>query len=84
MDNKVVDLRGVTCGLVPMIVNHLDNCSNPVVDFNIRLGIREEILSGFGTGGNWEIEVFDDLGCDKLRFTRIREKAMDKLNIVEY
>ncbi|WP_319761580.1 hypothetical protein [Maridesulfovibrio sp.] len=85
MDNsKFVDLKGVTCGLVPLIVNHLDTTSNPVVEFQIRLGIRQEILSGFGTGGNWNIEVIDDLGCDRLRFTRRKSSAEDKLNIVEY
>lgn len=84
MDNKIVDLKAVTCGLVPIIVNHLDTCSNPVVEFQIRIGIREEILSGFGTGGNWNIEVLDDFGCDKLRFTRRRDTSEDRLNIVEY
>lgn len=84
MDNKIVDLKAVTCGLVPIIVNHLDTCSNPVVEFQIRIGIREEILSGFGTGGNWNIEVLDDFGCDKLRFTRRRDTNEDRLNIVEY
>ncbi len=84
MDNKIVDLKAVTCGLVPIIVNHLDTCSNPVVEFQIRLGIREEILSGFGTGGNWNIEVLDDFGCDKLRFTRRKDSNEDRLNIVEY
>lgn len=84
MDKKIVDLKAVTCGLVPIIVNHLDTTSNPVVEFQIRLGIREEILSGFGTGGNWDIEVSDDLGCDRLRFTRRKDLDEDRLNIVEY
>lgn len=84
MDSKLVDLKAVTCGLVPMIVNHLDSTSNPVVEFQIRLGIREEILSGFGSGGNWRIEVLDDLGCDRLRFTRVKPQNEDRLNIVEY
>ncbi|WP_320170711.1 hypothetical protein [Maridesulfovibrio sp.] len=84
MESKFVDLKAVSCGLVPIIVNHLDTCSNPVVEFQIRLGIREEILNGFGTGGNWQIEVIDDLGCDRLRFTRRRPEDEDRLNIVEY
>ncbi|WP_419780548.1 hypothetical protein [Maridesulfovibrio sp.] len=83
-DSKFVDLKAVTCGLVPIIVNHLDTTSNTVVEFQVRLGIREELMSGFGTGGNWDIEVLDDLGCDRLRFTRRRESNEDKLNIVEY
>ncbi|ACS79133.1 hypothetical protein [Maridesulfovibrio salexigens] len=83
-DSKFVDLKAVSCGLVPIIVNHLDTTSNPVVEFQIRLGIREEILSGFGTGGKWDIEVVDDLGCDRLRFTRRKESNEDRLNIVEY
>lgn len=84
MNNKLIDLKAVTCGLVPIIVNQLDSCSNPVVEFQIRLGIREEILSGFGTGGNWDIEVIDDLGCDRLRFIRRKPEDEDRLNIVEY
>lgn len=83
-DSKFVDLKGVTCGLVPIMVNHLDSTSNPVVEFQIRIGIREEILSGFGTGGNWNIEVMDDLGCDRLRFTRCKDSDENRLNIVEY
>ncbi|NDV25094.1 hypothetical protein [Desulfovibrio sp. JC010] len=83
-DSKFVDLKGVTCGLVPIIVNHLDTTSNPVVEFQVRLNIREEIISGFGSGGNWDIEVLDDLGCDRLRFTRRKDSNEDRLNIVEY
>ncbi|HAS89267.1 MAG TPA: hypothetical protein DCS48_08175 [Desulfovibrio sp.] len=83
-DSKFVDLKGVSCGLVPIIVNHLDTTSNPVVEFQVRLGIREELMSGFGTGGNWDIEVIDDLGCDRLRFTRRKDADQLSLNIVEY
>ncbi|WP_432735437.1 hypothetical protein [Maridesulfovibrio sp. FT414] len=84
MYSKIVDLKAVTCGLVPIIVNHLDTSSDEVVEFQIHLGIREEILSGFGSGGNWKIEVRDDLGCDRLRFTRRKPADEDRLNIVEY
>jgi hypothetical protein len=84
MKNKIVDMRAVTCGLVPAIVAELDATSAPVVDFHIRMGIREEIMSGFGSGGNWDIEIIPDLGFDLLRFTRKNDRVVSSLNVVEY
>ena len=84
MKHETVDLRGVTCGLVPNIVSHLKSTSAGVVDFNIRMGIRNEIMNGFGTGGCWDMEFLDDLGSDILRFTKKVKSPSDLLNIVEY
>lgn len=84
MKNKIVDMRSVTCGLVPAIVAQLEGTSAPVVDFHIRMGIREEIMSGFGSGGNWDIEIIPDLGFDLLRFNRKKNSVVSDLNIVEY
>ncbi|OEU68009.1 MAG: hypothetical protein BA863_12740 [Desulfovibrio sp. S3730MH75] len=84
MKNKIVDMRDVTCGLVPGIVAQLDSTHARGVDFHIRTGIREEILSGFGSGGAWNIEIITDLGFDLLRFTRKKPSSLESLNIVEY
>ncbi|WP_031479916.1 hypothetical protein [Maridesulfovibrio frigidus] len=82
--NKIVDMRAVTCGLVPGIVAQLDATSARVVDFHIRTGIREEIMSGFGSGGAWNIEIITDLGFDILRFYRRKPSSLESLNIVNY
>ncbi len=83
-ETKVVDMSGVTCGLVPGIVEQLDATSARVVDVHIRTGIREEIMSGFGSGGAWNIEIITDLGFDILRFIRKKPSSLESLNIVEY
>ncbi|MBI9112290.1 hypothetical protein [Maridesulfovibrio ferrireducens] len=84
MKSKIFDMRSVTCGLVPAIVAQLGEVSEPVVDFHIRPGIREEIMSGFGSGGDWNIEIITDLGFDVLRFTPKECSVVSSLNIVEY
>ncbi|SDK87738.1 hypothetical protein SAMN05660337_1538 [Maridesulfovibrio ferrireducens] len=84
MKSKIFDMRSVTCGLVPAIVSQLGEVSEPVVDFHIRPGIREEIMSGFGSGGEWDIEIISAIGFDVLRFTPKKKCIVSDLNIVEY
>lgn len=84
MEKKVVDLKHVTCGLVPAIVDHLSAYSGDVIDFQIRSGIRHTIVSGFGTGGKWEMEFKTALDHDILRMIRKEKKKKTELNIVSY
>ncbi|WP_027177909.1 hypothetical protein [Maridesulfovibrio bastinii] len=84
MDNKVVDLKHITCGLVPAIVDNLKAYSGDVIDFKIRSGIRQTIISGFGTGGQWKMEFITSLEYDTLRLTRVKNKKKVELDIVSY
>lgn len=83
-NNKIVDLKHITCGLVPAIVENLKAYSGDVIDFHIRDGIRQTIISGFGAGGDWDIEFITGLGYDTLRMTRKMKKDKIELNIVSY
>lgn len=84
MNNKIIDLQDVTCGLVPAIVNNLNEYDGNVIDFYIRPGIRHTIVSGFGTGGDWDMEFITSLGYDVLRMTRKKKDNKVELNILSY
>ena len=67
---EVVDLRHVTCGLVPTILGVLAQLRGDQVDVLVRAGIETEIINGFGTGGDWGFQFLPSFGHGLARFTR--------------
>jgi hypothetical protein len=65
-----IDLRHVYCGLVPAILDELKRFTGDQVDVLIRAGIEPEIISGFGTGGEWAFQFQPSFGHAQARFTR--------------
>ncbi|MDR3641182.1 MAG: hypothetical protein P4L39_07650 [Humidesulfovibrio sp.] len=65
-----IDLRHVCCGLVPAILDELKRFQGDQVDVLIRAGIEPEIISGFGTGGDWAFQFLPSFGYGLARFTR--------------
>lgn len=65
-----IDLRHVTCGLVPAILDALKGFRGDQVDILVRAGIEPEIISGFGTGGDWGFQFQASFGHGCARFTR--------------
>lgn len=82
---EVIDLRSVSCGLVPEINSCLKQAEGDVVEFHIKQGMRLEMVSSFGTDPDWEMTYENHIGLDVARFTRRRSSAgADALNIVDY
>lgn len=65
-----IDLRHVTCGLVPAILAALAEVKGDQVDVLVRAGIETEIINGFGTGGAWAFQFLPSFGHGHARFTR--------------
>ncbi len=70
VDRPVVDLREVCCGLVPAILAELSRIQADEVDVLVRAGIEPEIISGFGSGGEWQLTFQASFGHGRARFTR--------------
>jgi len=70
MARATIDLRHVCCGLVPAILDELKRFRGDEVDVLIRAGIEPEIISGFGTGGDWAFQFLPSFGHGLARFTR--------------
>lgn len=83
-EKLVVDLKEMTCGLVPAMVKYLETATVDVVEIHIRSGIQTEMLNSFGTGGDWEISMREDLFFDIARFTRVEKKSLDPLGLLEF
>lgn len=66
----VVDLREVCCGLVPAILEELARVQADEVDVLVRSGIEAELISGFGSGGDWLLAFQVSFGHAAARFTR--------------
>lgn len=81
-----IDLRHVYCGLVPAILDELSRFKGEVVDVLIRAGIEPEIISGFGTGGDWDFLFLPAFGHGRARFTRRPREAVRRarLDILDY
>jgi hypothetical protein len=60
----------VCCGLVPAILDELKRFEGEQVDVLIRAGIEPEIISGFGSGGEWGFQFLPSFGHGLARFTR--------------
>lgn len=80
----VFDFSEVTCGLVPAMLAEMDKAEAEVIEFKIRQGIQTEILNGFGTGGEWELQLREGLGCDLARFTKKHQDQGGKLDILSF
>lgn len=65
-----IDLRHVVCGLVPAILAELERLQGDEADILVRAGIEPEIISGFGTGGDWSFQFQASFGHGCARFTR--------------
>jgi hypothetical protein len=65
-----IDLRHVCCGLVPAILDELSRFEGDQVDVLVRAGIEPEIISGFGTGGDWRFQFLPSFGHGMARFSR--------------
>jgi len=82
----VIDLRHVCCGLVPAILDELRRFTGDEVEVLIRAGIEPEIISGFGTGGDWVFQFLPSFGHGRAHFTRrpkeaaIRRARLDTLD----
>lgn len=81
---ETVDFSHVCCGLVPAMLAHLSATRADAVVFRIRQGIGEEIVSGFGIGIGWELELTHGLDCDLARFTRTAPAARGKLDLLGF
>lgn len=66
----VIDLQEVCCGLVPAILGELARAQADEVDVLIRAGMETEIISGFGSGGQWQLCFQPSFGHGLARFTR--------------
>ncbi|WP_250645509.1 hypothetical protein [Salidesulfovibrio onnuriiensis] len=79
-----IDLKNVTCGLVPAILAELSRHDEDEVHVLVRQGIQDELWNSFGSGGEWEIEIQEDLFHDRIIFRRIRKQSLDPLNLMDF
>ena len=86
MARATIDLRHVCCGLVPAILDELKRFRGDEVDVLIRAGIEPEIISGFGSGGDWDFLFLPAFGHGRARFTRRPREAARRvsLDILDY
>jgi len=78
-ERPVIDLRDVCCGLVPAILDELAKVQADEVDVLVRAGIEPEIISGFGSGGQWRLTFQASFGHGRARFNR--RKGDDRLKV---
>ena len=84
---ELIDIKHVTCGLVPLMQTHLEGSEPDVdtVEFKIRQGIETELWSSFGTGGQWRLtEIKKDLFFDVACFVREEQNELDPLGLMEF
>jgi len=83
---ETLDLRHVTCGLVPAILDALKNLQGDQVDILVRAGIETEIINGFGTGGDWGFQFLPSFGHGMARFTRRPPDPLKRvrLDVLDY
>jgi len=87
-----IDLRHVTCGLVPAILDALSRVEGDRVDVLVRAGIETEIINGFGAGGgygvggDWGFQLLPSFGCGLARFTRKKtdRRYAPRLDTLDY
>lgn len=84
MEAPVFDLREVTCGLVPAMLDCLRKADSEQVRIQVRQGIRTELWNSFGSGGDWDIVIEDDLFCDVVIFTRNKQRNLDPLGLMDF
>lgn len=81
-----IDLRHVTCGLVPAILDALSCLDGDQADVLVRAGIETEIINGFGTGGAWDFQLLPSFGHGRARFTRKKtdRRYAPRLDTLDY
>jgi hypothetical protein len=81
-----VDLRHVSCGLVPAILAELERAEGDELDVLVRAGIETEIINGFGSGGSWSFQLLPSFGHGLARFSRRRGPARPpvRLDTLDY
>ncbi|MBU1041066.1 MAG: hypothetical protein KKF77_08215 [Proteobacteria bacterium] len=80
-ERPIIDLREVCCGLVPAILNELAAVQDDEVDVLLRAGMETEIISGFGSGGQWQLCFQPSFGHGLARFTRRKANADIKVRL---
>lgn len=78
---QTIDLRHVTCGLVPAILDALKTLQADQADVLVRAGIETEIINGFGTGGDWAFQFLPSFGHGLARFTRLPADRLKRLRL---
>jgi len=78
---QTIDLRHVTCGLVPAILDALKAVQGEQADVLVRAGIETEIINGFGTGGDWAFQFMPSFGHGLARFTRRPADRLTRLRL---
>ncbi|XPV75435.1 MAG: hypothetical protein ACNI27_12430 [Desulfovibrio sp.] len=79
--SKITDLSEITCGLVPLILAHLDKQTDERVVVAVRSGIQSELTNGFGTGGDWDMQIVIDLSYTLLVFDRVKRTKLKELDL---
>jgi hypothetical protein len=81
-----IDLRHVTCGLVPAILDALSRIKGDEAEVLVRAGIETEIINGFGTGGDWSFQFKPSFGHGLARFTRKKNdrRYAPRLDTLDY
>lgn len=82
--SEIIDLSHVACGLVPALVERLKTSTEDQVVFRIRAGMNTEILSGFGSGGDWDLVFRHGVGQDEVTFTRRAGGGDARLRLLDY
>ena len=84
---ETIDVRQTVCGLMPELLNHLarlKQAGTSEAAFLVRTGVRDEIVSALGTGGQWDLSFDTAIGYDVLICTRRPDADKPRLNLVEY
>ncbi len=84
---EVIDIKHVTCGLVPLMQTHMGGAEDHVdyMEFIIRQGIETELWNSFGTGGEWRMtEIRNDLFHDVACFVREEISELDPLGLMDF
>ncbi len=83
----IIDIKHVTCGLVPLMQTHLEGADpdQEIVKFKIRQGIETELWNSFGTGRDWRLlKIEKDLFFDVASFVRMEIDELDPLGLMEF
>ncbi|MDD3311008.1 hypothetical protein [Pseudodesulfovibrio sp.] len=84
---ETIDVRHVTCGLVPLMQTHLGGADpeQQALEFQVRQGIETELWNSFGTGTDWRLtEIRNDLFHDVARFERQEVSELDPLGLMDF
>lgn len=84
METPEYDLKEVTCGLVPAMLEKLNRTDADEVRIKVRQGIRTELWNSFGSGGDWEISIEEELFNDVVIFHRRENTTLDPLGLMDF